>query len=106
MIEIYLPVYKVNIMTADGLVAEGIQLYCTYGTISYPLFADADTGIYSHTASHYHAWPKAKRDIARLNVDKFPYLQKQTRCKDFIPFLRHFRSFKTSQIPFIWPKSS
>ena len=24
------------------------------GTISYPLFADADTGIYPHTISQYH----------------------------------------------------
>ena len=39
--------------------------------ISYPLFADADTGIYPHAASQYHAWPKAKRGIAMLSVDKF-----------------------------------
>ena len=32
--------------------------------ISYPLFADADTGIYPHAASQYHARPKAKRGIA------------------------------------------
>ena len=41
--------------------------------ISYPLFADADTGIYPHAASQYHARPKAKRGIAMLSVDKFPY---------------------------------
>ena len=41
-------------------------------TISYPLFADADTGIYPHAASQYHARPKAKRGIAMLSVDKFP----------------------------------
>ena len=35
-------------------------------TISYPLFADADTGIYPHAASQYHARPKAKRGIAML----------------------------------------
>ena len=34
--------------------------------ISYPLFADADTGIYPHAASQYHARPKAKRGIAML----------------------------------------
>ena len=35
--------------------------------IIYPFFADADTGIYPHTAP-----PKAKRGIAVQNVDKFP----------------------------------
>ena len=43
--------------------------------ISYPLFADADTGIYPHTASQYHARPKAKRGIAMLSVDEFRYPQ-------------------------------
>ena len=46
--------------------------------ISYPLFADADTGIYPHAASQYHARSKAKRGIAMLSVDKFPYLRRQT----------------------------
>ena len=46
-------------------------------TISYPLFADADTGIYPHAASQYHAWPSAARGIAMLRVDKFPYPRKQ-----------------------------
>ena len=36
---------------------------------SYSLFADADTGIYPHLASQYHARPKAKRGIAMLRVD-------------------------------------
>ena len=53
--------------------------------ISYPLFADADTGIYPHAASQYHARPKAKRGIAMLSVDKFPYPRKQTRGNEFIP---------------------
>ena len=44
--------------------------------ISYPLFADADTGIYPHAASQYHARLNAKRGIARLSVDKFPYPRK------------------------------
>ena len=47
--------------------------------ISYPLFASADTGIYPHLASQYHARPKAARGIAMLSVDKFPYPRKQTR---------------------------
>ena len=42
-----------------------------WDTISYPLFADAETGIYPLAASQYHARPKAKRDIAMLSVDKF-----------------------------------
>ena len=47
--------------------------------ISYPLFADVDTGIHPHAASQYHARPKAKRGIAMLSVDKFPHPRKQTR---------------------------
>ena len=44
-----------------------------YNTISYPLFADADTGIYPHAASEHYARPKAKRGIAMISVDTFPY---------------------------------
>ena len=80
--------------------------------ISYPLFADADTGIYPHAASQYHARPKAKRGIAMLSVDKFPYPRKQTRGNEFIPcsnnicdILKRFRSFKIPAITLIWPKS-
>ena len=47
-----------------------------YDIISYPLFADADTGIYPHAASQYHARPNAKRGIAMLSVDKSPYPRK------------------------------
>ena len=44
-----------------------------YIYISYPLFADADTGIYyPHLASQYHARQKAKRGIAMLSMAKFP----------------------------------
>ena len=43
-------------------------------TISYPLFADVDTGIYPHAASQYHA-----RGIAMLRMDKFPYPRQQTK---------------------------
>ena len=81
-------------------------------TISYPLFADADTRFYPHAASQYHAWPKAKRGIAMLSVDKFPYPRKQTRGNEFIPcsnnnydILNHFRSFKIPAITLIWSKS-
>ena len=83
-----------------------------WGIISYPLFADADTGIYPHAASQYHARPKAKRGIAMLSVDKFPYPRKQTRGNEFIPcsnnicdILKRFRSFKIPAITLIWPKS-
>ena len=55
--------------------------------ISYPLSADADTGIYPHAASQYHARPNAKRGIAMLSVDKFSYPRKQTRGNEFIPCL-------------------
>ena len=81
--------------------------------ISYPLFADADTGIYPHAALQYHSRPKAKRGIAMLSVDKFPYPRKQTRGNEFIPYsnnicdiLKRFRSFKIPAITLIWPKSA
>ena len=84
-----------------------------YDTISYPLFADADTGIYPHTVSQYHARPKAKRGIAILSVNKFPYPRQQTRGNEFIPcsnnicdILKRFRSFKIPAITLIWPKPS
>ena len=87
--------------------------YLWTDTISYPLFADADTGIYPHAASRYHARPKAKRGIAMLSVDKFSYPRKQTRGNEFIPcsnnicdILKRFRSFKIPAITLIWPKSS
>ena len=80
--------------------------------ISYPLFASADTGIYPHAASQYHARPKAKRGIAMLSVDKFPYPRKQTRGNEFFQclnnicdILKRFRSFKIPAITLIWPKS-
>ena len=53
--------------------------------ISDPLFIDADTGIYPHAASQYHARPKAKRGMAMLSGDKFPYPRKQTKDNEFIP---------------------
>ena len=90
------------------------ELNCiVWNIISYPLFADADTGIYPHAASQYHARPKAKRGIAKLSVDKFPYPRKRTRGNEFIPcsnnicdILKRFRSFKIPAITLIWPKSS
>ena len=39
------------------------SLYHNMDVIGYPLFADADTGIYPHAASQYHARPKANRGI-------------------------------------------
>ena len=87
-------------------------MVATWNNISYPLFADADTGIYPHAALQYHARPKAKRGIAMLSVDKFPYPWKQTRGNEFIPcsnnicdILKRFRSFKIPAITLIWPKS-
>ena len=80
--------------------------------ISYPLFTDADTRIYPHAASQYHARPKAKRGIAMISVDKFPYPWKQTRGNEFIPcssnicdILKRFHSFKIQAITLLWPKS-
>ena len=48
------------------------------GIISYPLFADADTGIYPHAASQYHARPKAKRGIAMLSNTSKELIHAQT----------------------------
>ena len=53
--------------------------------INYPLLASADTVIYPHAASQYHVRPKAKRGIAMLSVDEFPYPRKQTRSNECIP---------------------
>ena len=74
--------------------------------VSNPLFTDADTGTYPHAASQYRSRSKAKRGIAMLSVDKFPYPRKQTRGNEFIPFsnnschiLKRFRSFQIPAIP-------
>ena len=90
-----------------------LQFTLNADVISYPLLADADTGIYPHAASQYHTRPKAKRGIAMLSVDKFQYQRKQTRGNEFIPcsnnicdILKRFRSFKIPAITLIWPKSS
>ena len=91
----------------------GLRTVNHEGLPSTNLFADADTGIYPHAASQYHARPKAKRGIAMLSVDKFPYPRKQTRGNEFIPcsnnicnILKRFRSFKIPAITLIWSKSS
>ena len=72
------------------------------------MFADANMGIYPHAASQYHARPEAKRGIAMLSVDKFPYPRQQTRGNEFVPcsnyvchILKLFRIFKIPAIPFI-----
>ena len=59
------------------------------------------------------ARPKAKRGIAMLSVDRFQYLQKQTRGGEFIScsndvchILKRFHSFKIPDISVIWHKSS
>ena len=72
-------IHSTNHREEDQL--ESLEMY----TISYPLFADADTGIYPHAASQYHARPKAKRGIAMLSVDKFPYPRKQTMGNELFP---------------------
>ena len=53
--------------------------------ISYPLLANAGTGIYPHAARRYHTQPTAQNGIAVLNVDTFLYPQKQTGGNEFIP---------------------
>ena len=67
--------------------------------------------MYPDAASQYHTRPKAKRNIAMLSVDKFPYLQKQARGTEFIPgsnkisdILKCFCSFKIPAITLIWPR--
>ena len=75
--------------------------------ISYPLFADADMGIYPHETSQCHARPKAKRSIAMLSVDKFPYPRKQIKGYEFIscsndvsPHLKTFPRLWNPSYPF------
>ena len=84
--------------------------YLLLNIINYPMFASAGTGINPHAASQYHARPKAKRGIAMLSVDKFPYPRKQTRGNEFIPcsnnichILKRFHSFKIPAIPLNHP---
>ena len=78
-----------------------------YNIISYLLFADADTEIYPHAATPYHARPKAKRGIAMLSVDKFPYPRKQTGVTNLSHAQRMFVKFWNvstalkSQIPLL-----
>ena len=100
-------------VTRKSFPLDDVIMKSVYGMdiISYPLFADADTGIYPHAASQYHARPTAKCGIAMLSVDKFPYPRKQTRGNEFIPcsnnicdILKRFRSFKIPAITLIWPK--
>ena len=80
--------------------------------ISYPLFSDADTRIYPHTASQYHARPKAKSRTLLVSVDKFPFPRKETRGSEFFPcsndvchIRERFRNFDIPVFSFIWPKS-
>ena len=68
------------------MVLGAVHLSCM-AFISYPLFADANTGIYLHAAWQYQAWPNAKRGIVMLNVDEFPYPRKQTKGNEFIPYV-------------------
>ena len=83
----------------------------TYILLITACFADTDTGIYPHAASQYNARPKAKRGIAMVSVDKFPYPRKQTRGSEFIPssnticdILKRFGSFKIPAFTLVWPK--
>ena len=103
-------------MRADGWDCETVRtVKQSRRTIDYPpLCWRACTGIYLHTASQYHARPKAcKRAMAIQTVHKFPYARKQTKGNEFTPcsndvrhILKCFCSFKISAITFIWLKSS
>ena len=82
-------------------------------TISYPLLADVETGLYPYAPLQYHAQPKAMHGIAILRVDKFPYTRKQTRGSEFIPcpidtchILKRSGGFNVPAIPLMWPNSS
>ena len=57
--------------------------------------------------------PKAQHGIAMVSVDKFLYPRNHTRCNKFIPrsydvcqTMKRFCSFKISDTPCIWLKSS
>ena len=90
----------------------GVNQWGVTSIISYPLFGNADTEIYLHVASQYHAWPKAKCGIAMLSVDKFLYPWEQTRGNEFIPcsndicnIVKRFHRFKIPAVQLNWPKS-
>ena len=119
MVNVYIWVQRcISLMTIYHfrlhlIILHHVHICILWYIISYPLFADADTGIYPHAASQYHARPKAKRGIVMLSVAEFPYQRKQTRGNEFIPcsdnicdILKRFRSFKIPAITLIWPKWS
>ena len=76
-------------------------------------------GIYFNVCTYIYIYAyislvtqKAKRVIAMLSVDKFPFSRKQTRGNEFIPcsnnicdILKRFRRFKIPAITIIWPES-
>ena len=78
-----------------------VSLLSRLNNISYPLFADADGGIYLHAASQYHMRLKAKHGIAMLSVDEFQYLQEQTRDNEFIPCSKGFYYYQKYQKSFL-----
>ena len=62
----------------------------------------------SNICAQCHTRPKAKRDIAMLSVDKFPYPRNRTRDNEFHPcskdachILKCFHNFKPPESPFI-----
>ena len=58
---------------------------------SYSLFADEDTGMYSHAAPQYNGRPKAKPFIVVLNMNKFSYSDsKQGATSNEFTFLTSF----------------
>ena len=78
-----------------------VSLLSRWNNISYPLFANADGGIYQHSASQYHVRLKAKHGIAMLSVDQFQYLQEQTRGNEFIPCSKDFYYYQKYQKSFL-----
>ena len=47
-----------------------LPVLTSFAINSYPLFADADTGIYAHAAPQYHTRPKAKHGVVMAILDR------------------------------------
>ena len=79
--------FSIKWLVVMNLMILTARMFVYIYNISYPLFADADTGIYPHAASQYHARPKAKRGITMLSVGKFPLSAEASKGSRIYPML-------------------
>ena len=74
-------------------------LYTYYQIVSCPFFTDAHI-IFAHTTSQYYVQSKAKRDISMQSGNLFPYMLKQTRDNECIPYRHDMYPFSNVPIAF------